>query len=807
MYHVLETGVTVSVLYLISFSLYRTGFFTQTFHRKLWNILLAATFLFTAIAGIFMALQINYRWNIPIIKSLRSWHVETGICMALAGSFHFIWHLSYFGKIFAKSGNSHVQINAKPLDISVVRHNLFVIGFVSTAVQFLLMREILNISGGYELITGVMFGSWLVASAAGAAIAGQSALNDIPKINLIFSISPLISLFLMVLLAGVFTGTGETPSILNSIVITFLLLLPFCLVSGFLFIKLLDTAKRIQSIDPGKSFSIETTGGIIAGLTTSFLTAGVLNTYQILLIVILLYIAYTLLNFYIKTKKVKIVVKLSFTVLLSLVILSKPDIIFRQLLLPGIRVTETTDTPYGNITKGEYSGEISIYYNNRLLAYNDDVIEREENIHYALLQIPDPRSVILISGFPEPLVKEIYKYPVKKVVFIERDPALVRGAALLSHNGERLLTTENKDAYRYIRSKGDKVDAVILLLPPPSTLSLNRYYTTEYFRAVKQRLNDGGVFMCSPGPGDNYLNKESIKLYSSIFNSLAGVFRHVLPVSGNKLYFIASDEELSVEFCRLTALRGISNTYVSPDYLSDDLTLLKSAEVVSAIDRRARENKSSFPVASFHFQSFNFSRDLNEKIPAIILLIAVFAIPGFSIRRRNLIMYFSSSALAGFEIIILFSLQLTAGNMYQFTGIILAAVMSGLAAGAATDNKISKKLSLRIKALLLILFYAAAALSFSKFIEVRSLPLILLFILISALIPSFLTGHIFRDLTMQTVDGSNPSRVYSADLAGSALGFMFISGLAVPVLGIKISIYLLASLIFIGILFGANRNK
>ena len=49
--------------------------------------------------------------------------------------------------------------------------------------------------------------------------------------------------------------------------------------------------------------------------------------------------------------------------------------------------------------------------------------------------------------------------------------------------------------------------------------------------------------MCSPGPGNDYFNKESINLYSSIFNSLSSVFRNVKPVVGNKLYFIASDKE------------------------------------------------------------------------------------------------------------------------------------------------------------------------------------------------------------------------------------------------------------------------
>jgi hypothetical protein len=51
------------------------------------------------------------------------------------------------------------------------------------------------------------------------------------------------------------------------------------------------------------------------------------------------------------------------------------------------------------------------------------------------------------------------------------------------------------------------------------------------------------------------------------------------------------------------------------------------------------------------------------------------------------------------------------------------------------------------------------------------------------------------------------SSVYSADLAGSALGFILVTGVAIPVLGIQTSIFLLSSLIFAGLLFGTIGNK
>jgi hypothetical protein len=70
-----------------------------------------------------------------------------------------------------------------------------------------------------------------------------------------------------------------------------------------------------------------------------------------------------------------------------------------------------------------------------------------------------------------------------------------------------------------------------------------------------------------------------------------------------------------------------------------------------------------------------------------------------------------------------------------------------------------------------------------------------------------MTGHIFRELTASDINSSAPSSIYSADLAGSALGFILISGVALPVFGIQVSIIFLAMLIFPGVLFGTNRNK
>jgi spermidine synthase len=807
MYHVVSTGITAITLYLISYFFSRTGYYSVQDHRKFWNIILAITFFLTASAGILLALQITYKWNIPVIKSVMKWHVECGIGFSFSGIFHFIWHLSYFGKIFSRSEE---VVSAKEITVRTAKQNttnLIIIGFISSSVQLLLIREIMNIAGGYELIAGTFLGSWLIGSAAGAAMARRSPLKDIRKINLVFAIGPVVTLLLLITLERLFLNTGETPSYLISLIFTLLALFPLCFVSGFTFIKLITFSQASVGYRAGKSFSLETTGGIIAGILVSILTAGFLNTYQLLILIIVMNLAYVIISFFIKTIKRKIISGTAMTILAGSTLLLNTDIFFRQQLLHGINVKDSQDTPYGNITKGEYGGEKNVYYNQRLQSYSNDEIEREENIHYAMLQHDNPENILLISGDIKSHLKEIMKYNVKKVVYIERDPALINYDVKTDDTLIQILAIKNDDAFRYVKNTKENFDVAILLLPPPSTLLLNRYYTTEFFGEVKNRIGAKGIFVCSPGSSENYYSKESVVLYSSIYNGLRAVFRNVKPIVGNKLYFVSSDAGISPLVCSLSEKKGIKTTYVNSDYLSDDLLQNKSDDVMSVIDPAVRKNSCGFPIACFHYQSYNLSKNLNEKVPSVILLVLIFLLPLLFVKRKNLIMLTSASALSGFEIIILLVLQTSVGNMYLLTGLIIASLMTGLAIGSGQNIKSYSAKVIRIISLLLIIFYICAGLIINMIPGTGNYYISVILLVLLLFIPSALTGMLFNVITNLKETYSDPASVYSADLAGSALGFVIVSGFAIPALGISMTIILLSTLIFMALLFGQISNK
>jgi hypothetical protein len=145
--------------------------------------------------------------------------------------------------------------------------------------------------------------------------------------------------------------------------------------------------------------------------------------------------------------------------------------------------------------------------------------------------------------------------------------------------------------------------------------------------------------------------------------------------------------------------------------------------------------------------------------------------------------------------------------MYQVTGLIIAGLMSGLAIGSGMDIRVFKNKPVVIKVFLLIVIYAIIGISVERIMALDGRFIVVGLLILSGFFPAVITGSFFQDLTSAGISNSNPSGVYSSDLAGSAMGFILFSGLAVPLLGITLSIFLLPVLIFTGFLFASVSSK
>ncbi|MEA3453002.1 MAG: hypothetical protein U9Q96_01540 [Patescibacteria group bacterium] len=95
-YHFVPISLFLVVLYVTTHILSSRKVISIMSHRKIWNILLLGTFLFSGILGILLVIKINFGLMILSKFNALFWHVETGIAMFAISIFHILWHWAYF---------------------------------------------------------------------------------------------------------------------------------------------------------------------------------------------------------------------------------------------------------------------------------------------------------------------------------------------------------------------------------------------------------------------------------------------------------------------------------------------------------------------------------------------------------------------------------------------------------------------------------------------------------------------------------------------------------------------------------------
>ena len=100
MYHLVPISLLLIIFYAITYILTKKKVISVVSNRKIWNILLLITFLFSGISGILLVIKINFNLtNFLSFKALHL-HVETGIAMFVICIFHIIERRYYFINLF-----------------------------------------------------------------------------------------------------------------------------------------------------------------------------------------------------------------------------------------------------------------------------------------------------------------------------------------------------------------------------------------------------------------------------------------------------------------------------------------------------------------------------------------------------------------------------------------------------------------------------------------------------------------------------------------------------------------------------------
>ena len=271
-----------------------------------------------------------------------------------------------------------------------------------------------------------------------------------------------------------------------------------------------------------------------------------------------------------------------------------------KLFYSGQKLIFHKNTPYGKLDVTMNAGQLNYFENGLLLFSSNNEIMNEESVHFAMIQHSGPKKILLVSGGISGTVSEILKYHPIRIDYVELDPALIN----LGRKYSKILDDErihviHGDARRFIRQTSEKYDVVLVNLPEPSTMLINRFYSREFLMELKPMLTPGAVICESLPSTSDYVSKTAAGANSTLVQTLKTAFRNVLILPGQRNYFLASDSSLSPEIASMITSRGISNLYVNSWYLDENSMKERSDYIHSHLDKNAEVNSDFRPVAFF----------------------------------------------------------------------------------------------------------------------------------------------------------------------------------------------------------------
>ena len=439
---------------------------------------------------------------------------------------------------------------------------LLLIGFVAIVGQILLIRELLVIFYGNELSTAIILASWLIWTSLGSATLGRIA-DAITNKHRVFGLVQLVLAFLLpssivaVRLSKILWSipVGEVIDLTTMMGISFAILAPFCFLSGFLFAlgcSLHSEATGGRGKSVGTVYLLEAIGSGVGGVAFTILFVHFFNHLQTSFAISALLILSSIL---LSLKRGRPSVWVAGSVLMGFFILlafqgQKWEMMSRGWEWKGYRLIDSEDTQYGNLTAISAEGQTSFYENGLWMFTYPDLLTAEESVHFALLQHPEPKRVLLVGGGISSSLAQILKHPtVSRVDYVELDPTLIVLArrilpreAITALDDPRV-NIIHTDGRKHIKTTESRYDVVIINLPDPMTAQLNRFYTVEFFQEARRIILPGGILSLSLTSSENIIGLTLAQLLNSLHRSMSVAYRDVVVLPGSTARFFGSMED------------------------------------------------------------------------------------------------------------------------------------------------------------------------------------------------------------------------------------------------------------------------
>ena len=745
-----------------------------------------------------------------------------------------------------------------------LRAILSLIGFTAVIAQVVLMRELLVVFYGNELSLGVMLANWLLWTALGSSLLGRWARRTRRPREFLAGLQTLVAFALPLTLLAVRASKvlfrsvpgeilGPVPMFLTS----FCALSVLCVISGGLFAAgsrlFADATGSTTATATGSVYLLEAAGSGLGGVLAGLALVRLLTAFEIAAILGLLNLGSAWMMLALAGAKRRHLAA-GFVAFAALLLAGSYGLapLSLRMLWRGFHLIATRTSVYGSLAVVETGASRSLFENGLIVMTVPDAAAAEEAVHYALLEHPEPRSLLLIGGGVNGSVAEAFRHhSLAEVDYTELDPAILSIAARYFPAAWQKVQRDPRvrihalDGRRFLKSASDSFDVIIVNLPDPHTAQLNRFYTEEFFREAAAKLRPGGILSFQVTSSENYISQELADFLRCLERTLRAVFPEVVAIPGETVHFFAAAQPGTLttdpaELVRRLRARGLQTQYVREYFLPFRMSRDRMLDLELQIEPQPNTpvNRDFAPVAYYFdvalwstryhrastrwieaLASVRFERLLVVTLLALAALLPLLwlwpaAAEGKTEARARRAAAFAVAAMGftglGLEILLLLGFQALYGYVYHELTILVALFMVGMAAGAWLKLRSSRgrrALPARRELLGLAGLQLLAAVSplllYGLLVELgrvgtaggQRLASQILFPAL-ALVAGLLGG--FQFLLASRVYFSGPGRrspgaLYGLDLAGACAGALALSVLLIPVYGFLRTAVLMAA--------------
>jgi spermidine synthase len=574
------------------------------------------------------------------------------------------------------------------------------LGISSIVTQLVLMRELFAVYSGNELVLGIVLGVWLLMTGLGATVGvwlsrARRLLTVLFWCQLAVALLPIGTLVAVRVLRDQIFVRGAELGLHETLTSTAALLLPYCLVAGGV---LTLASQLLGSDDPasvGSVYLADNVGDIAGGLLFSAVLVYVAGHVDALVLIAVLNLAAAAAVAWFARRPALVAVALGVGLATGGAHLAiDADRLTLAIQHHGARIVHHAYSAQGHVVVTERGGQLDFVESGVVLCSSEERAHAERVAHLALAERPRARRVLLVGGGVSGSARELLRWPVGRVDYVELDPELLVAARryLPDRLADPRLSLRVDDGRRFIqRTPPGSYDVVILDLPDPVTTQLNRFYTEELFREVRAALIPDGLLALSIGHYENYVSDELAALLSTVHRTLRGVFPHVLVLPLGDVTMLASAGPLATDVVTQLAAEldraGIAPEWTTPAELAADLTPDRRADIERALVADGPVNRDLSPVLYFQAIRAWLSRSGSSFAwapPIVVALLAVYLVRAGPVPTAIFAAGFGAAAL---EVVVLVAFQVVHGFVYRQLGLIITVFLVGLAVGAYAANR------------------------------------------------------------------------------------------------------------------------